>query len=76
MMSLLKLRQSEPDLVRPFVVPFYPILPVVALVIGVFSLIAMSYYNQTLALWYFGTLALGFISFKLFHKFDETIEED
>jgi ethanolamine permease len=76
MMSLLKLRQSEPDLVRPFVVPFYPVLPVVALVIGVFSLIAMSYYNQTLALWYFGTLTLGFISFKLFHKFDETIEED
>ena len=76
MMSLLKLRKSEPNLERPFKVPFYPILPIIALVIGVFSLIAMSYYNQTLALWYFGVLAAGYISFKLFHKFDETITEE
>lgn len=76
MMSLLKLRKSEPDLARPFVVPFYPFLPVIALIIGVLSLIAMSYYNQKLALWYFGVLAVGFVSFKLFHKFDKTIIDE
>jgi len=76
MMSLLKLRQSEPDLARPFKVPFYPIFPIAALVIGIISLIAMSYYNQRLALWYFGVLAAGYISFKLFHKFDETIIDE
>lgn len=68
MMSLIKLRKSEPNLKRPFVVPFYPILPIVALVIGLISLIAMSYYNQSLAFWYFGTIALGYLAFKVFYK--------
>jgi len=68
MISLIKLRKSEPDLKRPFVVPFYPILPIVALVIGLISLIAVSYYNQSLAFWYFGTIALGYLAFKVFYK--------
>ncbi|MBF2708163.1 ethanolamine permease [Flavobacterium soyangense] len=68
MMSLIKLRKTEPDLKRPFVVPFYPILPIVALVIGIISIIAMSYYNQSLAFWYFGTIALGYLAFKMFYK--------
>lgn len=76
MMSLLKLRQSEPDLHRPFKVPFYPIFPIVALIIGLISIVAMSYYNQTLAMWYFGVLTVGYVSFKLFHKFDETIIDE
>ncbi|TRX36816.1 ethanolamine permease [Flavobacterium sp. ZT3R18] len=68
MMSLLKLRQTEPELERPFVVPMYPILPIVALVIGLISLVAMSYYNQTLALYYFGFIIISYILFKIFHK--------
>jgi ethanolamine permease len=67
-MSLIKLRKSEPNLKRPFVVPFYPILPIVALIIGLISLIAMSYYNQSLAFWYFGTIAFGYLAFKVFYK--------
>jgi ethanolamine permease len=69
MMALIKLRKSEPDLNRPFVVPMYPILPIVALVIGLVSLIAMSYYNQTMAFWYFGTIALGYLAFKMYYRF-------
>lgn len=76
MASLLKLRKSEPDLARPFKVPFYPILPVLALTIGVVSLVAMTYYNQKLALWYYGVLIAGFVSFKIFHKFDDTIVDE
>jgi ethanolamine permease len=68
MMSLLKLRKSEPNLERPFVVPLYPVLPIVALLIGVFSLIAMSYFNHILALWYFGAIVLGYSLFKIFYK--------
>ncbi|PWA10817.1 ethanolamine permease [Flavobacterium laiguense] len=68
MLSLLKLRQTEPELERPFVVPMYPILPIVALVIGLVSLVAMSYYNQTLALYYFGFIIISYILFKIFHK--------
>jgi ethanolamine permease len=68
MLSLFKLRQTEPELERPFVVPMYPILPIVALVIGLVSLVAMSYYNQTLALYYFGFLIVSYLLFKIFHK--------
>jgi ethanolamine permease len=68
MMSLLQLRKSEPNLERPFVVPLYPVLTITALLIGLFSLIAMSYYNPILALWYFGAIVLGFALFKIFYK--------
>ncbi|MCP4459693.1 MAG: ethanolamine permease [Cytophagales bacterium] len=49
MVSILKLRKTEPDLERPFRVPFYPFMPVIALVIATFSLIAMTVYNPILA---------------------------
>lgn len=68
MMSLLKLRISEPALERPFKVPFYPFFPIIALVIGVISIVAMTYYNLYLAILYFGTLVTGFLLFLIFHK--------
>ena len=68
MMALLQLRKSEPNLERPFIVPLYPLLPITALLIGLFSLIAMSYFNPILALWYFGAILLGYILFKIFYK--------
>jgi ethanolamine permease len=68
MMSLLQLRKTEPQLERPFVVPLYPVLPITALLIGIASLVAMSFYNPILALWYFGAIALGYLLFKLFYK--------
>lgn len=52
MISLLKLRKKEPLLERPFRVPFYPVSPVVALVIAVISFIAMTVYNFKLAFVY------------------------
>jgi ethanolamine permease len=68
MMSLLRLRKSEPNLERPFVVPLYPVLPITALLIGLISLIAMIYFNPILALWYFGAILLGYLLFKIFYK--------
>jgi ethanolamine permease len=68
MISLLKLRKTEPNLERPFVVPFYPILPITALLIGFLSIITMSYFNPVLALLYFGTILTGYILFKIFYK--------
>jgi ethanolamine permease len=68
MVALLKLRQSEPHLERPFKVPLFPVLPIIALVIGVFCLVAMSYFNGFLAVLYFGVLAISFILFKIWHK--------
>ena len=53
MIALLRLRRKEPLLERPFKVPFYPVLPVVALVIALVSFTAMSIFNPLLAGIYF-----------------------
>lgn len=66
MISLLRLRIKEPDLTRPFKVPMYPVFPVVALLIAVFSLVAMTIYNKDQALIYFLILGACYVSFKIF----------
>jgi ethanolamine permease len=68
MVSVIALRQKEPDLVRPFRVPFYPYFPLIALVIAVVSLVAMITLNIKLSVIYFSILALAYIWFKLFVK--------
>ncbi len=65
MIAILKLRQKEPDLERPFKVPLYPLTPIVALVIASIAFLAMTVYNPTLAAIYFGILAVSFAWFKL-----------
>jgi ethanolamine permease len=66
MIALLRLRKKEPELPRPFKVPFYPFSPVVALLIAVVSFAAMALYNGKLTLIYFLLLGAGYASFKLF----------
>lgn len=66
--SILRLRKTEPQLERPFRVPFYPLFPLIALSIATIALVAMTYYNLQLALIYFGTLAVTFVVYKLTHK--------
>ncbi len=68
MISLLVLRKNEPDLERPFRVPFYPVSPIVALVIASIAFVAITVYNPFLALIYFGILALTFIWFKITYR--------
>ena len=65
MIALLKLRQKEPELPRPFKVPLYPIFPITALVISILSLIALTIYNFYLALIYFLIVGVSFGIFKL-----------
>ena len=68
MLSLIKLRRSAPELPRPFVVPFYPFTPIIALVLSVICILALCYENGLLALYYFGILLFFFILFKVFKK--------
>ncbi len=68
MITLLKLRKTEPGLERPFKVPMYPAFPLIALSIAIVSLIAMIYYNTSLALIYFLILGLCFLAFRVFRK--------
>lgn len=65
MISMLKLRKTEPDMERPFKVPFYPITPIVALIIAVVSMCAVVYYNLTLAGIYLAILAVSYAWFKI-----------
>ena len=65
MITVLVLRRKEPGLERPFRVPFYPVFPIVALVIGAICLVAMITLNIKLSGIYFLLLALSYILFKL-----------
>lgn len=68
MVSFLALRKKEPDLPRPFRVPWYPYFPVIALLISAVCLLAMVSLNINLALIYFGILALAYGWFHFFVK--------
>ena len=76
MVSLLKLRKKEPGLERPFKVPAYPLFPVIALTIAIVSFVAMTIYNQQLALVYFLLMSLCFIAFKIFGAKAATISSN
>lgn len=65
MISILKLRQLEPELERPFRVPLFPLTPVIALIIASVALVAITIYNPYLALIYFGILLVSYGWFKL-----------
>jgi ethanolamine permease len=65
MLAFLQLRKNEPELERPFKVPYYPLFPIVALVIASLSLIAMVIYNFNLALVFFAMLLGTYLFFIL-----------
>jgi len=68
MISLIRLRKKEPDLERPFKVPFYPAFPLIALVIASISFVAMSIYNVNLALIYLLIIGGTYLLFKLLKR--------
>ncbi len=68
MISMLLLRKNEPTLHRPFRVPWYPVFPMTALVISVVSIIAMTVYNFTLAVFYIFLLLISYVFFKFIKK--------
>ena len=49
MLSLFALRRREPDLPRPYRVPFYPVTPAVALVLAMLAAGTMLYSNYDIA---------------------------
>ena len=68
MVSVIKLRRSEPTLDRPFKVPFYPLFPITALVIAIGAFIAMTFFNIMLAVIYISIIISCFIAFKIHEK--------
>lgn len=71
MISFLKLRKSEPGLERPFKTPMYPVFPLVALILSVASIIAMTIYNFKLAGIYALILGACYVLFKLYQNTDK-----
>jgi len=65
MVSLIRLRQKEPAMHRPFKVPLYPFTPLLALLISLISMGAMIVYNQTLAFVFFCLLLISFILYRI-----------
>ena len=65
MVSVIKLRKTEPTLHRPFKVPLFPLFPLIALTIAGIALLAMIWYNQILALIYTSILVLSFTFYKI-----------
>ena len=68
MLAVLQLRKKSPEMVRPFRVPFYPLTPLLALVLAIVCLIALCYYNVLLATCYFSILLFFFLLFKFLKK--------
>jgi len=68
MITVLALRRKEPALERPYKAPFYPIFPVIALVMGAACLLVLVWLNIILSLIYFSILGLGYIWFRFVVK--------
>nr|WP_298166560.1 ethanolamine permease [uncultured Pseudomonas sp.] len=68
MLSLFKLRKTEPDLQRTFRAPGYPVVPGIALVLALVCLAAMVWFNMLIALVFLGFMGAGFIYFQLTHQ--------
>jgi ethanolamine permease len=60
MVALFKLRTTEPNLERPYKVPFYPLFPTIALAGAVICLATVIWFNPLLAALYVGILVVGY----------------
>lgn len=61
MASVIKLRRQEPNLARPYRVPWYPVTPLVALTLALVSLGALVYFNLALTGWLLVLLLCSFV---------------
>nr|WP_321467360.1 hypothetical protein [uncultured Desulfobulbus sp.] len=75
LITIFALRKKHPKMDRPFKVPFYPVAPAIGLVISVVALIAVTYYNQVLALIFAGIMAVAYAYFKIFAAKDVLVEQ-
>jgi ethanolamine permease len=67
MLALIRLRVKEPDLTRPYKVPIYPFVPLVACLIGLISLISLAIFNHRLCFLYLFIIGVCYGIFKLWN---------
>jgi ethanolamine permease len=63
MLSLFKLRKTEPALHRPFMAPGFPLVPGIALALAIVCLVSMAWFNTVIGLIFLGFMATGYIYF-------------
>lgn len=76
MLSLFILRKNEPDLERPFLSPFYPVFPAIALVLSATCLFSIIYFNKDISLIFFALMAIVLVVFILLGKHKMKIVDD
>lgn len=76
MISLFILRKKEPDLLRPFKAPFYPLFPALALIISLVCLVAIVYYNPLITVIFLAGLIISLVIFVLTGNHKRELEED
>lgn len=68
MISLFALRKKEPNADRPFVTPYYPWFPGIALGLSIFSFFAIAWFNPIQTGIFLLVLALSLAGYKFFGK--------
>ncbi|MES2279488.1 MAG: ethanolamine permease [Bacteroidota bacterium] len=76
MLSLFMLRKKQPNMVRPFVSPFYPVFPAMALLLTAVCMGAIIYYNFWLSACFFGGLLLIALAYMVTGKHKQPITDD
>ena len=66
--AVIILRKKDPDLERPYKVPLYPIVPIIAILGGLYTLISTLTSQITLALGGIGLTLIGLLFYKELHK--------
>ena len=64
MAALLRLRKTEPHMVRSYRAPLYPFFPVLALILGLVCLAAMLWFNPVLACVFLGLMGLSWLYYR------------
>ncbi len=64
LLSLFRLRRTEPDLPRPFLTPGYPFVPILALALSVVCLLAIIWYNPVLSILFSGLMVIAWSLFR------------
>ncbi|MCG7371127.1 MULTISPECIES: ethanolamine permease [Pseudomonas] len=63
MLSLFRLRRTEPNLPRSYRAPGYPFVPALALAIALVCLVAMAWFNPVIGLVFLTFMGVGFVYF-------------
>ena len=67
-LAVIILRKREPNLPRPYKVPLYPIIPIIAILGGLYTLISTLISQTTLALGGIGLTVIGLLFYTELHK--------